>query len=96
MRAIGHGERTDIEAASALAIARAASPDPGRGVDAADPLGLAAGDSVSVTPVDYGRVPVTGTLVTLDMEEVAVQREDPRVGTVVTHFPRMGYRIARA
>ena len=58
-------------------------------------MGLAAGDSVSVTPADYGKVPVTGTLVTLDIEEVAVQREDPQVGTVVTHFPRLGYRITR-
>jgi glutathione S-transferase len=95
MRALGHGDRHDIEAASALAIARSATPDPGRGVDAADPMGLAAGDSVSVTPADYGKVPVTGTLVTLDIEEVAVRREDPQVGAVVTHFPRLGYRITR-
>ena len=95
MRAIGHGGRTDIEAAAALEIARLAEPDAGRGVDAQDPLGLAPGDAVSVTPADYGKVPVTGTLVTLDIEEVAVQRRDPRVGTVVTHFPRAGYRITR-
>jgi glutathione S-transferase len=96
MRAIGHGARTDIEAAAALEIARAAKPEPGRGVDAGDPLGLAAGDLVSVTPVDYGKVPVAGTLVTLDTDEVALQREDPEVGTVVTHFPRLGYRIVHA
>jgi glutathione S-transferase len=95
MRAIGHGERTDIEAAAALDIARHATPDAGRGVDEKDPLGLAAGDAVSVTPADYGKVPVTGTLVTLDIEEVAVQRLDPQVGAVVTHFPRLGYRITR-
>ena len=40
MRAIGHGVRQDIEAATALEIACNATPDPGRGVDAADPLGL--------------------------------------------------------
>ncbi len=96
MKAIGHGDRTDIAAAAALKIARDSTPDPRRGVDPSDPLGLAQGDSVTVTPADYGKVPVTGTLVTLDVEEVAVQREDAQVGTVVTHFPRLGYRIARA
>ncbi len=96
MRAIGHGVRTDMEAGAALEIARAATPDPGRDVEGGDPLGLSAGDQVSVTPADYGRVPVSGELVTLDLEEVAVRREDARVGTVVTHFPRIGYRIERA
>jgi hypothetical protein len=95
MRAIGHGERRDIAAAAALAIARNASPDPGLGVDHDDPLELADGDQVTITPADYGKVPVSGRLVTLTLEEVAVEREDPQVGTVVTHFPRLGYRIAR-
>ena len=96
MRAIGHGARSVIEAAAALEIARRATPDPGRGVDSADPLGLKAGDLVTVAPADYGKVPVIGQLVTLDIEEVALQREDAQVGTVVTHFPRVGYRIARS
>jgi glutathione S-transferase len=95
MQSIGHGTRTDIEAGAALDIARNAIPDAGRGVDPLDPLQLAPGDTVSVTPADYGKVPVTGRLVTLDVEEVAVEREDGTVGTVVTHFPRLGYRIAR-
>lgn len=94
MRAIGHGKRTDIEAAEALQIAKRATSDPGRGVDALDPLQLKQGDMVSVMPADYGKVPVTGSLVTLDVEEVAIQREDGQVGTVVTHFPRLGYRVA--
>jgi hypothetical protein len=38
---------------------------------------------------------VTGRLVTLDIEELAVEREDAQVGTVVTHFPRAGYHITR-
>jgi glutathione S-transferase len=96
VRAIGHGEHRELEAEAALDIARAATPDPGRGVDATDPLALREGDQVRVTPADYGRVPVTGDLVTLELHEVALRREDPRVGTVVTHFPRIGYRIERA
>ena len=65
-------------------------------MDRDDPLGLPDGDQVSVTPADYGKVPVTGGWSRWTLEEVAVQREDPQVGTVVTHFPRLGYRIARA
>jgi hypothetical protein len=48
-----------------------------------------------VTPDDYGRDPVRGRLVTLTMHEVAVRREDALAGTVVVHFPRIGYRIER-
>ena len=51
---------------------------------------------MTVAPDDYGKIPVRGELVTLQLHEVAVRRHDPRVGTVVTHFPRLGYRIERA
>ena len=97
---IGHGTRREMESGAALDIARAATPLPGKGVDLADPLAkalrLAVGERVSVTPADYGKIPVIGKLVTLQMHEVAVRREDPRVAGVVTHFPRIGYRIERA
>lgn len=96
MRALGHGERVEMEAAEAHAIARAATPEPGRGVDPADPLGLRVGERVVVTPDDYGKVPVEGELVTLQLHEVAVRRTDAKAGTVVVHFPRIGYRVERA
>jgi hypothetical protein len=56
---------------------------------------LSAGERVTVTPDDYGRDPVMGELVTLALHEVAVRRTDPDAGTVVVHFPRIGYRVAR-
>lgn len=96
MRAIGHGTRTELDSQAALDIAKASTPEPGRGVDADDPLHLDPGERVSVTPADYGKVPVVGELVTLELHEVAVRREDARVGEVVTHFPRIGYRVERA
>jgi glutathione S-transferase len=92
--ALGHGTRTEIEAAEAHAVAGATTPEPGQGVDPRDPLGLKVGDDVVVEPDDYGRVPVSGTLVTLQRHEVAVRRHDERCGTVVVHFPRIGYRVA--
>jgi glutathione S-transferase len=96
VKALGHGTRSEATASDAHAAARSATPAPGRGVDPADALGLASGERVTVTPDDYGRVPVEGELVTLELHEVAVRRADPRVGTVVVHFPRIGYRVERA
>lgn len=96
MRAIGHGRRSELSAADAIAIAKAATPLPGRGVAPGDPSGLVAGQRVAVTPDDYGKVPVEGELVTLDSHEVAVRRRDGRAGEVVVHFPRIGYVVAAA
>lgn len=96
MAAIGHGTRVEMEPAAAHAVARSSTPEAGRGVDPADPLGFAVGDEVVVTPDDYGKVPVAGELVTLQLHEVAVRRTDPKCGTVVVHFPRIGYRVERA
>ena len=54
---------------------------------------LKAGQRVTVTPDDYGKVPVAGELVTLQLQEVAVRRVDERAGEVVVHFPRIGYVV---
>ena len=96
VRGIGHGRRREIDAAQALAIARATEPSPASGVDPNDPSGLQAGQIVTVTPDDYGKVPVAGELVTLDARRVAVRRRDDRAGEVVVHFPRIGYVVAAA
>ena len=100
VEAIGHGTQLEMESTAALEVARAATPLGGSGVDLADPLAkslrLAVGEPVSVAPADYAKVPVVGKLVTLQIHEVAIRREDPRVGGVVTHFPRIGYRVERA
>ncbi|MFO1406929.1 MAG: glutathione S-transferase family protein [Steroidobacteraceae bacterium] len=96
VRAIGHGTRREIAASDALAVARAGTPDTPGGVDPRDPLGLAAGAHVTVTPDDYGKIPVEGELVTLDAHEVAVLRRTDALGDVVVHFPRIGYVVEPA
>ena len=95
MKALGHGTRTNLEASEALDIARTATPQPGK-VDANDPSGLKAGQKVTVTPDDTGRVPVTGTLAGLSRDRVSLARHHDRVGDVVVHFPRAGFVIAPA
>jgi glutathione S-transferase len=93
--ALGHGRRSEIAPADALAIARAASPAPPAGVAPGEPNGLVAGDRVAVVPDDYGFDPVAGELVAADVHAVAVRRSSPETGEVVVHFPRAGIRITK-
>ncbi len=95
MQRVGHGDRRPCTSAEALAIAQQATSTSESAVDPKDPLGLAAEDRVTVTPDDYGRVPVDGALVGLSTQDVSIRRHDDRAGTVVVHFPRGGYRIDR-
>lgn len=92
MKALGGGKRSDITAGEALDIAKAAKAG-ATTVDAGDPSGLKAGQKISVTPDDTGRVPVQGILVGLTPDRVSIQRSDPRAGDVVVHFPRAGFII---
>lgn len=98
--AIGHGEKKEMDAKEALAIARAASPDPvpekEDGVPSHDPRGFKRGDRVTVAPDDYGRDPVAGEIVFVDATEIAILRSDPAVGAVVVHFPRAGFAVTAA
>lgn len=95
MASIGHGDPRTMTAGEALEIARAATPAmlPGRSLRDID--GFAVGERVSVAPVDYGVDPVIGTLANADADSIAVRRVDARVGEVVVHVPRIGFRLAR-
>ncbi|MDP1753002.1 MAG: glutathione S-transferase family protein, partial [Reyranella sp.] len=92
MKAFGAGRRSDLTAADALEIAKAAEPAP-TAVDANDPSGLKAGQKISVTPDDTGKVPVSGELVGLSADRISIARNDARVGDVVVHFPRAGFIV---
>ncbi len=94
MKAFGGGTPSDLAPAEALDIARAAAPA-ATSVDANNPSGLEAGQTISITPDDTGKVPVTGVLVGLAADRISLQRNDARVGDVVVHFPRAGYVVTR-
>ncbi len=94
MTAIGHGERHDMEADEAIAIAKASSAGGGEGVEPQDPLQLQAGDEVIVEPDDYGKVPVHGRLLSLNRQKLSIRRETPETGEINVHFPRAGFRIS--
>jgi hypothetical protein len=92
----GHGRWSPLSNEDALAQARNSSPVAVQEVANDAWPRLAANASVSVTPQDYGAVPVAGSLVRLTHSEIAIRREDPLVGEVVVHFPRQGYIVEAA
>ncbi len=95
VEAIGHGERSEIEAKDAIAIARDANPAPIEGEAAPLPDGLAYGDDVVVLPEETGSGVVAGQLVPSPVHEIAIRRRSERAGELVIHFPREDYLTVR-
>jgi glutathione S-transferase len=93
VQAFGHGSSEPMGSEDAIGVAQAAHTGEQLEFDAGQ--GFAFGDEVTVTPTDYAQDPVAGRLVGLGAGEVAIEREDPRAGTVVVHFPRIGFQIKR-
>lgn len=96
MDAIGHGKPTDMSAKAAFGIAATAMPEAARPSVRGDAQGLAPGAMVSVMPDDYGRNPVTGEIVLVTPQEIAIRRHVEGAGEVVVHFPRAGYWVMKA
>jgi hypothetical protein len=96
MAAIGNGKSTEITSAQALEIAKTSTPAPIAKPQATETGGIALGELVTVMPVDYALDPVRGELLNCSADEIAVGRTDPRAGTVVVHFPRFGFQLAKA
>lgn len=97
VEAFGHGRQSEMSAEESHNIALRAHPITDPVIDVADPLRLRLGDPVGVVPEgDGGDPPVHGELVCLTSETISVRRWHERVGDVVVHFPRIGYRISAA
>ena len=96
LRALGHGRRTEMSTAEALAIAAEATPQTAEQHDPNDPNGRKVGDRVEVAPDDYGKIRVAGEIVALSPQHIAIRRHDPQAGEVVVHFPRAGFHIFAA
>ncbi len=95
LKSLGHGRPSELAATDALAIARNSPPTVARSA-ASDIPGIELGDEIEVMPSDYGLDPVRGEMVLVEANHVAVRRRDERAGTVVVHFPRIGYLIRKA
>jgi glutathione S-transferase len=95
VKAIGHGQSSEISAAEALDIARNATSETPEHGDNHDPQGLKPGMHVGVAPAeDSGDPVVSGVVVCLDAETIAIRHKNERVGEVVVHFPRVGSRVS--
>ena len=96
--AMGHGDMKGMDPDDALKIAKESTPsthqhsDENR--DDSDQPKL--GTQVAVTPDDYGFDPVSGKLVCNSTYEIAVEREEPTLGKIVNHFPKIGFRVTAA
>jgi glutathione S-transferase len=98
VQALGHGNSVEMDAADALAIAKAATPDapPPSAPDPFEPTGLVPGDSAAVEATEVSGCPaVTGRIELINAQEIALARTDKTVGEVVVHFPRAGYRTTK-
>ncbi|MBA1278149.1 MULTISPECIES: glutathione S-transferase family protein [Pseudomonadaceae] len=91
--AVGHGSLSELSAEEAVSIARSSTPAALPDEAFFEPNGFQAGQSVTISAVDYGTDPVAGELVFVGVEELILRREDERAGVVHVHFPRIGYRI---
>jgi glutathione S-transferase len=96
MAKLGHGVPTPLDAKDALAIAKAARPIsvPVKTYD--DPSGCRVGGHVTVAANDYGRDAVAGELLAIDDIEIVIRRNDPLVGDLNVHFPRVGFDVTAA
>lgn len=86
MQAFGHGDHQFIDGSAALIQARSA-PDP------VDYEVLQEG--IEVLPIDYGFQPVAGALVAAQgapRDCYSILRSDEAIGSVLVHFPKMGFR----
>jgi glutathione S-transferase len=94
--ALGHGKHTDMTPDQAIEVARAFQPSEPDGWSAeARNAGIAFGDWVSVTPDDYGN-PVHGAILAWTDAEIVIRHDDPSVGKVNLHFPRVGFDVVPA
>ena len=95
MQAFGHGNVEEVSAEQALAIGTDATPvSPTAEIDEHLAGALNIGDTVTVAPNDYGRIPVTGRLVAHTSTEIVIEREDDTAGEIMVHFPNIGFDLS--
>ncbi len=92
---IGHGHPKPMSGEDALAVAKEAVPAPVEHIAHAA-QDLPPGTRVTVTPDDFAKVPVTGTLVAADAHEMVVHHTSAEAGDLRLHYPRAGFEVKAA
>lgn len=93
MIALGHGGFTELAPEAALKISQSSQSTVEPYIKPATWPAFELQSNVTVTPEDYGAVPVQGKLIRHTHNEIAIERSDEEAGNVVVHFPRTGYRL---
>jgi glutathione S-transferase len=93
MTSVGHGSCDQIDSSAAIAIARNATPEASMGN--VDPHGITLGTPVVIAATDTGIDPIEGTLYGATKNRISISRQDSRGGTLVVHFPRLGFELRR-
>ena len=91
MAEFGWGYYTDISSDDAMAAAKSSEP---RALPEAITEHPDTGRWVTVTPLDTGRVPVTGTLVSKNETRIIVARRSEDAGLCYVHFPVSGFECS--
>lgn len=96
VKALGHGTRHAMSTDDAISIALKANSTTPVYHDEDEPNGLKPGMQVQVMADDYGRDAISGRLIMSTADQIAIARNDERVGEVVVHFPRAGFWVLPA
>ena len=88
--AIGHGSRSNMTPADALAMAKASDSVP---LDILLSDEALRGRTVALSATDYGRDPIVGVFRGSTHYSLSVMREDPELGAIAVHVPRLGYSV---
>ncbi len=91
MAGFGWGQYSDVSSDEAMAAAKVREPRPLPEGSADHPE---VGQWVTVTPLDTGRVPVTGALVSRSETRIIVARRSADVGLCHVHFPVCGFECS--
>jgi glutathione S-transferase len=94
MAAFGHGTHEKLDSGAAISIAHQATAEKSRGN--LDSHGFAIGERVVAAATDTGVDPIEGSLYGATKTAFSIAREDQRAGSVVVHFPRLGFELRRA
>jgi glutathione S-transferase len=91
--ALGHATYDKLDGAGAIKIAHDSTPAASLGN--VDTHGIGIGDRVVVAATDTGTDPIEGSLYGANKSRISIARQDARAGTVIVHFPRLGFELRR-
>lgn len=94
MQALGHGKPIETTGEDALNIAGTSSPNAHFVEVANHQEEFSPGTEVAVTPTDYGKTAVVGSLLAATPDQISILRHESGLGDIAVHFPRFGFELS--